>query len=53
MEGTITNSDGQPKFFIAGNWDSKIESFAILKVDSKGFYTLGPAKVLWSRAMPP
>ncbi|XP_021952007.2 oxysterol-binding protein 1 [Folsomia candida] len=53
VEGTIYDSVKQPKLCIAGTWDSKIESFEILKIDSKGSFTLGPAKLLWSRVMPP
>lgn len=53
VEGTVSDKNKQPKIFLSGTWDSKIESYPILKVDSKGNFTLGPAKLLWIRTMPP
>jgi hypothetical protein len=53
VEGTIYDSEQKAKIFLSGYWDSKMEAFEILKMDSKERMSLGPPKLLWSRIMPP
>lgn len=56
VKGVISDRDGQAKYVINGNWDSKVEYAAVIDVSGSPdnpVYKTGNYTTIWSRRVPP